>query len=186
MQNVEDAIQNEGSTTYERSSGRTVTVARRQNDGSYARTLYLPTSFSSQSQEEQEAILGHELAHLERHHNERLIALGDFNLDLFGLENGVSPEEALPLFQNGTWSMQEATDSDALRMVSKAQELEADWLALLHSKNPLRIKTGMERILSHEKSDPNHPSKEKRLAWASKIVALLEAEKQLAGKAHQA
>ncbi len=160
-------------------------VARRQADRSYAYTLRLPRSFLDQSEEEQAAILGHEYIHLQKHHNERLLALETFNRIKFGLKRGKSLEKSLALFQNGTWSIEKASDSETLQMVCKAHELEADWLALLHN-NPRSIQTGMERILTDEEPDPEHPSNAERLAWARKIVDLLELEKQLMQEAQSA
>jgi hypothetical protein len=146
------------------------TVARPQPDGSYKHELWLPASFTNQSPKEQDAILCHEFAHIGQRHNERLHRLQIHNLELFRLDT-------LPSFQNDTSSLDEAINSDELRMIHKAQELEADSLALLH-ENPRSIQIGMEQLLKNEAPDPNHPSKEKRLAWARKIVALLEAEKE--------
>ncbi len=157
------------------------TVAFPRTDGSYKFALYLPPSFLGLSPEEQAALLGHEHAHIVRHHNERIYELQTFPLKLFCTERNKSPQEALALFQNGTWSAEKASDSEALQEVCKAQEFEADWLALLHN-NPRSIKTGMERILTDKEPDSEHPSNTERLAWARRIVDLLELEKQLAHK----
>jgi len=161
------------------------TVAFRQADGSYRFRLCLPASFLEKSSEEQNALLGHEHAHLVRHHNERLYELGPFPLKLFCNERGTSSEEALSLFQTGQWSIQEAKTSKTLERVCRAQEYEADWLALLR-ENPRSILTGMHRLLKQEKSNFEHPSKEKRLEWAQKFVTLLEAEQELHHKASHA
>jgi len=161
------------------------TIAFPRTDGSYKFALYLPPSFLGLSPEEQAALLGHEHAHIIKHHNERVYELQVFPLALFCTERNKSPQEASMLFQSGAWSQEEANTSKELQKLCRAQEYEADWLALLHN-NPRNIQTGMERILTDEEPDPEHPSNAKRLAWARRIVDLLELEKQLAHKTRPA
>ena len=161
------------------------TVAFPRTDGSYKHVLYLPASFLKQSPEEQAALIGHEHAHIVRHHNERVYELQVFPFALFCTERNKSTQEASILFQSGAWSQEEANTSNELQKLCRAQEYEADWLALLHN-NPRNTQTGMERILTDKEPDPEHPSNAKRIAWAQKFVDLLELEKQLAHKTRPA
>ncbi len=151
-------------------------VTECQPDESYSYELHLPHYFLRISKAAQMATLGHEHTHLIMHHHERtsIIEQRAMLIRQSNTEHKPAPPSQ---FQNNPL-LKKKSSSIALNKLRRAQEHEADFLAILQARDPKMIAHGLRELLGNTLTDANYPKNPKRRNWTSKFANLLDAEKQ--------